>query len=52
MFIRRHWWAIVYSLFLAAFTVYLAMDTFVIYGGDRNRKRKREHCRSRYGTEQ
>ncbi|WP_143530192.1 phosphodiester glycosidase family protein [Massiliimalia massiliensis] len=30
MFIRRHWWAIVYSLFLAAFTVYLAMDTFVI----------------------
>jgi exopolysaccharide biosynthesis protein len=30
MFIRRHWWAIVYILFLAAFTVYLAMDTFVI----------------------
>lgn len=30
MFIRRHWWAVIYSLFLAAFTVYLAMDTFVI----------------------
>lgn len=30
MFIRRHWWAIFYSIFLVAFTVYLAMDTFVI----------------------
>lgn len=30
MFIRRHWWAIVYSALLIAFTVYLAMDTFVI----------------------
>lgn len=30
MFFRRHWWAVIYSLFLAAFTVYLAMDTFVI----------------------
>lgn len=30
MFIRRHWWAIFYSIFLIAFTVYLAMDTFVI----------------------
>lgn len=30
MFIRRHWWAVVYSLFLVVFTVYIAMDTFVI----------------------
>lgn len=30
MFIRRHWWAVFYSIFLIAFTVYLAMDTFVI----------------------
>lgn len=30
MFIRRHWWAVLYSVFLIAFTVYLAMDTFVI----------------------
>lgn len=30
MFIRRHWWAILYSLLLTAFTVYLALDTFVI----------------------
>lgn len=30
MFIRRHWWAVLYSIFLIAFTVYLAMDTFVI----------------------
>lgn len=30
MFIRRHWWAVVYSLFLIVYTVYIAMDTFVI----------------------
>lgn len=30
MIFRRHWWAIVYSLFLLSFTIYLAMDTFVI----------------------
>lgn len=30
IFLRRHWWAVVYSLFLAAFTIYLAMDTFVV----------------------
>ena len=30
MFIRRHWWAVLYSIFLISFTVYLAMDTFVI----------------------
>lgn len=30
MFIRRHWWAVLYGVFLIAFTVYLAMDTFVI----------------------
>ena len=30
MMLRRHWWAILYSLFLVAFTAYLAMDTFVI----------------------
>lgn len=30
MFIRRHWWAVLYSVFLIAFTVYLAVDTFVI----------------------
>ena len=30
MFIRRHWWAILYGLLLTAFTVYLALDTFVI----------------------
>ncbi|MGI5894318.1 MAG: phosphodiester glycosidase family protein [Candidatus Merdivicinus sp.] len=30
MFLRRHWWAVLYSLFLTAFTIYLAMDTFVI----------------------
>lgn len=30
MFIRRHWWAVFYSILLIAFTVYLAMDTFVI----------------------
>lgn len=29
-FIRRHWWAALYSLCLAAFTAYVAMDTFVI----------------------
>lgn len=31
MFIRRHWWALVYSLFIVAFTVYLVMDTFLIH---------------------
>ena len=30
MFIRKHWWAVLYSVFLIVFTVYLAMDTFVI----------------------
>ena len=30
MFFRRHLWSVLYSLFLAAFTVYIAMDTFVI----------------------
>lgn len=30
MFIRRHWWAVIYSLLLLTFTLYLAMDTFVI----------------------
>lgn len=30
MFKRRHGWAALYGLCLAAFTVYLAMDTFVI----------------------
>ena len=30
MFFRRHWWAVLYSLFLIAFTGYLALDTFVI----------------------
>lgn len=30
MFIRRHRWAVFYSILLIAFTVYLAMDTFVI----------------------
>lgn len=30
MFLRRHWWAVLYSLFLVAFTVYLSVDTFVI----------------------
>lgn len=30
MFIRRHWWAVLYGVLLTAFTVYLAMDTFVI----------------------
>ena len=30
MFIRRHWWAVFYSIFLTAFTVCLAMETFVI----------------------
>lgn len=29
-FIRRHWWAALYSLCLAVFTAYVAMDTFVI----------------------
>lgn len=31
MFIRQHWWALVYSLFIVAFTVYLVMDTFLIH---------------------
>jgi exopolysaccharide biosynthesis protein len=30
MFIRRYWWAVLYSVILIIFTVYLAMDTFVI----------------------
>ena len=30
MFIRRHWWAVLYSILLIGFTIYLAMDTFVI----------------------
>lgn len=30
MFIRKHWWAVIYGIFLIAFTVYIAMDTFVI----------------------
>ncbi len=30
MFIRKHLWAILYSVFLTAFTLYLVMDTFVI----------------------
>ncbi len=30
MLIRQHWWAVLYSFFLIAFTVYLAMDTFII----------------------
>lgn len=30
MFIKRHWWPVVYGVLLAAFTLYLAMDTFVI----------------------
>lgn len=30
MGIRRHWWAVLYSLLLTAFTLYLLLDTFVI----------------------
>lgn len=30
MFLRRHGWAVLYGLFLAAFTLYLVLDTFVI----------------------
>lgn len=30
MFIRRHWWAVLYSIFLIGFTAYLVLDTFVI----------------------
>lgn len=30
MFFKRHWWAVLYGLFLTAFTVFVAMDTFVI----------------------
>lgn len=30
MFVRRHWWAILFSLFLASFTIYIIMDTFMI----------------------
>lgn len=30
MSLRRHWWAVLYSLFLVGFTVYLVMDTFII----------------------
>ncbi len=29
-FLKQHWWAILYSLLLGAFTAYLALDTFVI----------------------
>lgn len=29
-FFRRNWWPILYGLFLISFTVYLAMDTFMI----------------------
>lgn len=30
MFLRRHWWAILYSLILSVFTIYLLLDTFFI----------------------
>ncbi len=30
MFIRRHWWAVLYAALLIAFTTYIALDTFVI----------------------
>ncbi len=30
MFIRRHWWGILYTVLLIAFTVYISLDTFVI----------------------
>ncbi len=30
MKLKKHWWAILYSLLLSAFTVYIALDTFVI----------------------
>ncbi len=30
MFIKRHLWAVVYGFMLMAFTIYLALDTFVI----------------------
>ncbi|MCD7726787.1 MAG: phosphodiester glycosidase family protein [Ruminococcus sp.] len=30
MFFRRHWWALIYSLLLIAFTIYIAMNTFVV----------------------
>lgn len=30
MFLRRHWWAILYSLILNVFTIYLLLDTFFI----------------------
>lgn len=30
MFLRRHWWAVFYSLFLTAFTAFLVLDTFVL----------------------
>lgn len=29
-FFKRHWWALLYSIFLSAFTIYLALDTFAI----------------------
>ena len=29
-FFKRHWWAILYSIVLTAFTIYLIMDTFVV----------------------
>ncbi len=30
MFLRRHWWGVLYGLALGAFTLYLALDTFLI----------------------
>ncbi|MCC8014083.1 MAG: phosphodiester glycosidase family protein [Eubacterium sp.] len=30
MFIKKHWWAIFYTAALTAFTIYIALDTFVI----------------------
>lgn len=30
MWIRRHWWAVLYSILLTAFTIYVILDTFVI----------------------
>ncbi len=30
MFIKKHWWALFYTAVLTAFTIYIALDTFVI----------------------
>ncbi|MCD7855212.1 MAG: phosphodiester glycosidase family protein [Clostridiales bacterium] len=30
MFIKKHWWAFLYTAALTAFTIYIALDTFVI----------------------